>query len=41
MSSTRQGIRWWEIDPTYYLLCLLSWLGIARDLRPFRPPVAE
>jgi stearoyl-CoA desaturase (delta-9 desaturase) len=41
MSSTRQGIRWWEIDPTYYLLCMLSWLGIARDLRPFRPPVAE
>jgi hypothetical protein len=20
---------------TYYLLCMLSWVGIARDLRPF------
>jgi stearoyl-CoA desaturase (delta-9 desaturase) len=37
MSSTRQGIRWWEVDVTYYLLCMLSWVGIARDLRPFQP----
>ena len=36
MSSVRQGIRWWEIDLTYYLLKLLSWVGIARDLREFR-----
>jgi len=35
MSSARQGIRWWEVDLTYYLLCGLSWLGIARDLREF------
>jgi stearoyl-CoA desaturase (delta-9 desaturase) len=36
MSSTRQGIKWWEIDLTYYLLQMLAWVGIARDLRPFR-----
>jgi stearoyl-CoA desaturase (delta-9 desaturase) len=41
MSSTRQGIRWWEIDLTYYLLKLASWVGIARDLRPFRAAEAE
>ena len=35
MSSTRQGIRWWEVDMTYYLLKILSWVGVARDLRPF------
>lgn len=35
MSSVRQGIRWWEIDMTYYILRMLSWVGIARDLRPF------
>jgi stearoyl-CoA desaturase (delta-9 desaturase) len=29
----RQGFYWWEIDITYYLLKLLSWLGIVRDLR--------
>jgi len=40
MSSTRQGIRWWEIDMTYYILRALSWVGIARDLRPFQPPPA-
>ena len=35
MSSVRQGIKWWEIDLTYYLLIVLSWFGVARDLRPF------
>jgi stearoyl-CoA desaturase (delta-9 desaturase) len=32
-SSARQGFRWWEIDPTYYLLCALSRLGIVWDLK--------
>jgi len=35
MSSVRQGIKWWEIDVTYYVLVVLSWIGVARDLRPF------
>lgn len=40
--SCRQGLRWWEIDLTYYALRLLSLLGIARDIRPFRiPPQAR
>jgi stearoyl-CoA desaturase (delta-9 desaturase) len=29
---------WWEIDPTYYVLKALSWLGIVRDLKS--PPDA-
>jgi stearoyl-CoA desaturase (delta-9 desaturase) len=29
----RQGFYWWEIDMTYYLLKILSWLGIVWDLR--------
>lgn len=36
-SSTRQGFYWWEIDVSYYVLKLLSWLGITRDLR--QPPL--
>jgi len=32
-SSVRQGFRWWEIDPTYYILKGLSWLGIVWDLK--------
>jgi stearoyl-CoA desaturase (delta-9 desaturase) len=36
MSSVRQGIRWWEVDVTYYVLRVLSWIGITRDLREFR-----
>ena len=35
-SSARQGFRWWEIDATYYVLCLLERLGVIWDLR--RPP---
>jgi stearoyl-CoA desaturase (delta-9 desaturase) len=32
-SSARQGFRWWEIDVTYYLLWLLSRLGLVWDLK--------
>jgi stearoyl-CoA desaturase (Delta-9 desaturase) len=31
-ASVRQGFRWWEYDPTYYTLRVLSWLGIVWDL---------
>ena len=34
-SAARQGLRWWEIDPTFYVLKCLSWLGLVRDLRRF------
>jgi stearoyl-CoA desaturase (delta-9 desaturase) len=32
-SSVRQGFRWWEIDPTYYILKALSWVGVVWGLR--------
>jgi stearoyl-CoA desaturase (delta-9 desaturase) len=32
--TARQGFYWWEIDITYYILVIMSWLGIIRDLRP-------
>lgn len=31
--SARQGIEWWEWDPTYYALVMLSWVGIVWDVR--------
>ncbi len=34
MGAARQGFLWWEIDPTYYGLKVLSWLGIIWDLKP-------
>jgi stearoyl-CoA desaturase (delta-9 desaturase) len=37
-SSVRQGFKWWEYDATYYLLKMLSWLGIVWDLKS--PPAA-
>jgi len=37
-SSVRQGFRWWEYDPTFYLLTLLSWIGVVWDLK--QPPAA-
>jgi stearoyl-CoA desaturase (delta-9 desaturase) len=33
-SSARNGFFWWEIDITYYILKLLSWVGLIWDLRP-------
>jgi stearoyl-CoA desaturase (delta-9 desaturase) len=38
MGSTRQGFRWWEIDLTYYVLKMLSWVGAVSDLN--EPPKA-
>ena len=32
-SSAKQGFYWWEIDLTYYVLVMLSWVGIVKDLR--------
>jgi stearoyl-CoA desaturase (Delta-9 desaturase) len=41
MTSTRQGFRWWEVDPTYYLLKVLSWTGVVWDLRDPPPEVVR
>ncbi len=35
-ARARQGFFWWEIDTTYYILKLLSLVGIVKDLR--QPP---
>ncbi|MEJ0050540.1 MAG: fatty acid desaturase [Methylovirgula sp.] len=32
-SSVRQGFMWWEFDPTYYILKVLSWPGIVWQLK--------
>ena len=36
-SSVRQGFRWWEYDPTFYLLKLLSFMGLIWKLKS--PPI--
>jgi len=33
MYACRQGLRWWEVDCTYYVVKVLGWLGIAREIR--------
>jgi len=38
-SSVRQGFKWWEFDPTYYLLRALSWTGLVWDLKTPPQPV--
>jgi stearoyl-CoA desaturase (delta-9 desaturase) len=30
--STRQGFRWWEVDVTFYVLTILSWVRVVWDL---------
>jgi len=34
--STRQGFRWYEIDPTFYVLAALSWMRVVSELG--KPP---
>ena len=31
-SDYRNGVRWWQFDPTKWLIVLGSWLGLTRDL---------
>jgi len=33
MSSANQGFFWWELDLSYYVLRLLSWLGVVWEVR--------
>lgn len=33
-TATRQGFFWWELDLTYYLLVVLSWIGVIWHLKP-------
>lgn len=35
-SASRSGFFWWEIDLTYYILKMFSWVGLVWDLR--QPP---
>jgi stearoyl-CoA desaturase (delta-9 desaturase) len=37
--STRQGLLWWEIDLSFYVLKALSWLGLVWDLRAPPPTI--
>ncbi|MFZ5438680.1 MAG: acyl-CoA desaturase [Myxococcota bacterium] len=36
-NTANQGWFWWEIDPTFYVLKVLSWFGVVSDLRLPRP----
>jgi len=31
--SAAHGLRWFELDPTYWTIRLLGWLGLARDIK--------
>jgi stearoyl-CoA desaturase (delta-9 desaturase) len=33
MGSTRQGFYWWEIDISYYVIKVLSWLRLVWDVK--------
>lgn len=37
MNSVRQGFYWWEIDASYFIVKILSFVGIARELK--NPPM--
>jgi fatty-acid desaturase len=31
--SARHGLEWWELDPTWYLICILKALGLVWDVQ--------
>lgn len=40
-NSARQGFYWWEYDITYYMLKVMSWLGLIWDLKPVPASVRD
>lgn len=36
-SSARHGLRWWEIDASYWVIKALSFVGLAKDIRKPNP----
>jgi stearoyl-CoA desaturase (delta-9 desaturase) len=40
-ASVRQGFRWWELDPTWYVLRAMSGFGLVWDLRPVPAKVLD
>ena len=36
--ACRQGLRWWELDMTYYILRVLAAAGVVREIRGVRLP---
>jgi stearoyl-CoA desaturase (Delta-9 desaturase) len=32
-ASERQGFFWWEFDPTHYILVVMSWFGLVKNLK--------
>jgi stearoyl-CoA desaturase (delta-9 desaturase) len=32
-TSARHGLRWWQIDVSYYVIRTLSWLGLAWNVK--------
>ena len=40
-ASTRQGFYWWEFDITFYVLKLMSFVGLVWDLKPVPAAVRE
>jgi stearoyl-CoA desaturase (delta-9 desaturase) len=39
--SARQGFYWWEIDISYYILRMMSWVGLVKGLKPVPERVRE
>ncbi|KAI4341302.1 hypothetical protein MLD38_026038 [Melastoma candidum] len=31
--SARHGLKWWEVDMTWYAICFLQAVGLATDLK--------
>jgi stearoyl-CoA desaturase (delta-9 desaturase) len=31
--SARHGLEWWELDPTWYLICILKAVGLVWDVQ--------
>ena len=40
-TSARHGLHWWQIDPSYFVIRAMSWVGLAWDVRVPSPAAAD
>ncbi len=39
--AARNGFYWWEFDPTWYVIRVMAWLGLAWNLQPVPPRIYD
>lgn len=40
-TSARHGLRWWQFDSSYCVICVMGWFGLARNIKLANPRLSS